>query len=127
MVLNRVSRKKSSSGYYGSYEGYHSDPNKKANRAQEARGRGLRAGEGAVRRDVRAERGARSLDEPLTQRARAAREAGDGLRFAGAAVDRDAVAAWSPCGELGSMPPAARESACWMEARAVVEAMEAAS
>ncbi|MBK8076095.1 MAG: hypothetical protein IPK24_11125 [Kineosporiaceae bacterium] len=36
VVLNRVSRKKSSSGYYGSYEGYHSDPNKKANRAAAA-------------------------------------------------------------------------------------------
>ena len=57
----------------------------------------------------RAERGARSLDEALTQRARAAREAGDGLRFAGAAVDRDAVAA------------------ALRELRAVVEAMEAAS
>lgn len=36
VVLNRVSRKKSSSGYYGSYEGYHSDPNKKADRAAAA-------------------------------------------------------------------------------------------
>lgn len=57
----------------------------------------------------RAERGARSPGEALTQRARAAREAGDGLRFAGAAVDRDAVAT------------------ALRELRAVVEAMEAAS
>lgn len=57
----------------------------------------------------RAERGASPVDEALKQRARAAREAGDGLRFAGAAVDRDAVAA------------------ALREVRAVVEAMEAAS
>jgi len=57
----------------------------------------------------RAERGAKSTDEALAQRARAAREAGDGLRFAGAAVDRDAVAS------------------ALRELRAVVEAMEAGS
>lgn len=57
----------------------------------------------------RAERGAKTVDEALRQRATGAREAGDGLRFAGAAVDRDAVAA------------------ALREVRAVVEAMEAAS
>ena len=57
----------------------------------------------------RAERGAKTVDAALAQRARAAREAGDGLRFAGAAVDRDAVAA------------------TLREVRAVVAAMEAAS
>lgn len=40
----------------------------------------------------RAERSAKGADEALTKRARAAREACDGLRFAGAAADREAVA-----------------------------------
>lgn len=57
----------------------------------------------------RAERGAKAADEALTKRARAAREACDGLRFAGAAADRDAVAE------------------ALREVRAVVEAMEAAT
>ncbi len=55
----------------------------------------------------RAERGAKALDESLTKRARSAREACDGLRFAGASADREAVAE------------------ALREVRAVIEAMEA--
>ncbi|MDO9020716.1 MAG: hypothetical protein Q7V43_27570 [Myxococcales bacterium] len=55
----------------------------------------------------RAGRGAAGADEALKQRAQEARATCDGLRFAGAAVDRDAVAA------------------ALREVRSVVEAMEA--